>query len=388
MALVRLKGVSMLRIAPNSTVRRNHAATGRQANRLRVGFVPLCDCAPLVVAQEFGFFRRHGLTVELHREIGWATIREKLVHGQLDAAHALAAMPLAATLGFGTIPCPSLTALVLNRQGNAITLARRFSKEGVTDARSFGDWVRRNPAAQPLIFGIVSLVSSHRHLLELWLAQAGLVAGKDFHLVVVPPPQMPDHLKSGHLAGYCVGEPWNSVAVEAGLGWCPATSADLAPGHPEKVLMVRERFASDRAKEHLRLVAAAAEACEFCSDPAHHDELARLLAQPGFVNVPAELIRRSFSGEFKTSQNGVARSECFTVYAGDGVNVPSSALGHWILRHLLPAAATGHLSAEGTADLVRRAYRSDLFEKATESSTQPSTYHENHSSNERELTPA
>jgi ABC-type nitrate/sulfonate/bicarbonate transport system substrate-binding protein len=354
----------MSRLAPSRIVRQNRAAPRPASVRLRVGFVPLCDCAPLVVALEHGLFRRNGLAVGLSREIGWATILEKLVHGQLDAVHALAAMPLAATLGLGSVACPSLTALVLNRQGNAITLARSWAKLGVTDARSFGQQVRHRPPDQPLVFGIVSPVSSHRHLIELWLAQAGLVAGRHFHLAVVPPPQMPAHLKAGHLAGYCVGEPWNSVAIESGLGWCPATSADLAAGHPEKVLMVREHFAEEKAKQHLRLEAAVAEACNYCAEPANHDDLARLLARPEYVNAPASLIRRSFSREFKTHLRCDPRPERLTLYAGDDVNVPTPALGQWILRHLIPASATAHLDAESETRLVRATYRSDLFEQA------------------------
>lgn len=354
----------MPRSAPNRIAPRPAAVTGRNSRPLRVGFVPLCDSAPLVVAQEHGFFRRHGLAVELRRELGWAAIREQVVHGRLEAAHALAAMPFAATLGLGTFACPSLTALILNHQGNAITLAHPLALEGVEDARSFGDWVRRTRPAAPPVFGVVSMVSSHRYLLRLWLEQAGLAEGRDVHLVVVPPPQMPAHLKTGTLAGYCAGEPWNSVAIEAGLGWCVATSADLAPGRPEKVLMVREGFAEERAEEHLRLVAALAQACEFCADPTQHDGLAQLLAGRAYVNAPAGLIRRSFGCGFKDRPKSLARPERFTIYAGNDANVPTPELGHWVLRHLLPAEATRHLSHAAAAALVARVFRGSVFVEA------------------------
>lgn len=358
----------------------------RKVAVLRVGFVPLCDCAPLVVAQEQGFFSRYGLNVELVREVGWATVRDKIVHGQLDAAHALAAMPFAATLGIGSAATPCVTGLVLNLQGNAITLAQSFWNAGVRDARTFGAEVRRRQNGEPLSFGIVSPVSSHRHLLELWLRSAGLESGTDYRLAVVPPPQMPAHLKAGHLAGFCVGEPWNSVAIEAGLGWCPATSADLAPEHPEKVLLVRERFAAEYPEDHRRLIAALRDACTFCADPDTHDDLAGLLADRRYVNAPAALIRRSLSGSFFPAKGQVASPAPLTLFNGGDTNVPTVARGAWVLRHLIPAA--DRLPAAAFNSLVRRVFRPALFASAAQLNPYSLELNDNQSKNETECVPA
>ncbi len=358
----------------------------RQVTPLRVGFVPLCDCAPLVVAHEQGFFHRYGLQVELVREMGWATVREKVVHGQLDAAHALAAMPFAATLGIGTVATPCLTGLVLNLQGNAITLAKSFWQAGVRDAQTFGAEIRRRKPNAPLVFGIVSTVSSHRHLLELWLRSAGLKPETDYRLVVVPPPQMPAHLKAGHLAGFCVGEPWNSVAIEAGLGWCAATSAELAPEHPEKVLLVRERFATDRPAEHLRLIAALRAACAACADPETHDDLADLLADRRYVNAPAALIRRSLSGHFFPAQGETMLPAPFTVFHGQTTNVPTAARGAWVLRHLIPDAA--RLPSQRFHGLVRQVFRPEIFESAEKLNPHSLELNDRESENETNCVPA
>ena len=346
---------------------------------LRVGFVPLCDCAPLVVAQERGFFCRYGLNVELVREVGWATVRDKIVHGQLDAAHALAAMPFAATLGIGSVATPCVTGLVLNLQGNAITLAQTFWKAGARDAQTFGAEIRRRNHREPFVFGIVSPVSSHRHLLELWLRSAGLNPETDYRLAVVPPPQMPAHLKAGHIAGFCVGEPWNSVAIEAGLGWCPATSGDLAPEHPEKVLLVRERFATERREEHRRLVAALRDACVFCAERENHDDLSALFAERRFVNVPAVLIRRSLSGSFFSANSEVTSPSPFILFYGEGINVPTAARGAWVLRHLIPDAA--RLKPGASASLVRQVFRPSIFESAQKLNPHLLELHENESEN-------
>jgi ABC-type nitrate/sulfonate/bicarbonate transport system substrate-binding protein len=323
--------------------------------------------------------------VELVREVGWAMVREKIVLGQLDAAHALAAMPFAATLGIGAVATPCVTGLVLNLQGNAITLAQTFWKAGGRDAQTFGAEIRRRNHREPLVFGIVSPVSSHRHLLELWLRSAGLQPETDYRLAVVPPPQMPAHLKAGHLAGFCVGEPWNSVAIEAGLGWCPATSAELAPEHPEKVLMVRQRFATGQREEHLRLIAALRDACACCADSETHDELAVLLAGRHFVNAPAALIRHSLSGTFFSTPGTPTSPAPLTVFHGGDTNIPTIARGAWVLRHLIPRAA--QLPAGEFNALVRQVFRPSLFESAQKFTPHPLELHENESAYQTSCVP-
>jgi len=327
-----------------------------------VGFVPLCDCAPFVVGAEAGLFDRHGLDVELVREVGWASVRDKIAYGQLDAAHALAAMPFAATLGMGSAPCDSVTGLVLNLQGNAVSLSTRFWKEGVRDAESFGAFVRGQRPAGPLVFGIVSPVSSHRLLMQRWLSAAGLVAETDYQFAVVPPPQLPTLVRAGHLAGFCVGEPWNSVAIEQGLAWCPATSADLAPRHVEKVLFVTERFATQRREEHLHLIVALLEACRMCADPSRQKDISALLAERRYVNAPEDLILRSFQGACCSGTGARKEAGPFTVYHDSDSNVPTLERGDWVLKHLIPAQDP-ELSIQPDG-LVRKVFRADLFNAA------------------------
>jgi ABC-type nitrate/sulfonate/bicarbonate transport system substrate-binding protein len=336
--------------------------TSGRMQRLRVGFVPLCDCAPLVVAAEKGFFTGFGLNVELVREVGWATVRDKLVHGELDAVHALAGLPFAATLGVGTVPTPCLTALVLNLQGNAITLSNALWKEGVRDAETLGEWFRKERRRDPLTFGIVFPISSHRFLLEKWLRLADLQPERDVRFVVAPPPQMPDNLRAGHIAGFCAGEPWNSVVVQSGDGWCPATSADLSPNHPEKVLAVRSQFVEEQPEVHLRLVAAVLAACKYCANPANHDEVAALLSQRRYVNAPVELVRRSFGDHFNPGHGRPESPGPFTVYHHGDSNEPTTERGSWVLRNCLPGVVPG----SGFSRIVQQVFRSDLHLQAKE----------------------
>lgn len=299
---------------------------------LRVGFVPLNDCAPLAVAQELGLFDKHGLKVELRRELGWATIRDKIIHGELDAVHALAAMPVAAALGLGSIPCECVSGLVLSLHGNAITLSIDLREKGVRNAATLRDEIQKNRAQKKYTFGVVCPFSSHNFLLRQWLANGGINPERDVQIVVVPPQQMVANLKAGNLDGYCVGEPWNSVAVQRGIGWCAAVGSEIAPGHPEKVLMVRRGFDDQHHEEHLGLIAALVEACAFCDQKENTHEVARILAQPEYLNLPMEILSPSLRGEFEVAGRKVERLADFQIFHRNDANEPSQDKVAWIIR--------------------------------------------------------
>ena len=337
--------------------------SAKTAPPLRLGFVPLTDCAPLVMAQELGLFKRFGLCVQLSCELGWATVRDKIVHGELDAAHALAAMPLAASLGLGSVACECLTALVLNLNGNAITLSADLWKRGVRDGKTLREEIHRTRREKIFTFGIVFPFSSHRQLLRNWLSAHGIDPERDVRFVVVPPPQMVANLKAGHLDGFCVGEPWNSLAVSAHAGWIAATSAELDPGHPEKVLMVRGDFAVKRNDEHLALIAALHEACEFCNQPENRAHIAATLARPEFVGVPEEILKRALAGQLDCG-NGVTRHvHDFFIFHGDGVNEPVSKQAAWALQ-LVRDSGLCPVPAQFNFALGRKIYRADLYHQA------------------------
>lgn len=336
------------------------AVSTRGSRKTRIGFVPLCDCAPIVLAQELGIFARHGLRIELVREVGWATVRDRLIHGDLDASHALAPMPFAATLGIGCVATPCVTGLVLNLNGNAITLSKQLWKADVRDGASLANYAKSGRKDQPLTFGIVSPMSSHRHILESWLRRAGLDPERDVRFVVVPPPQMPGNLKAGHLDGFCSGEPWNSVAIRAGDGWCPVTSSQLLPDHVEKVLMVRRRFVEERPEEHLAILSALIEACAVCETKEGREAAVDLLARPSYVNAPAALIRRSFDGLFDFGNGREEAVDGFMRFHANNANDPDAEKGTWVVRHCL----AGRVAASGYTALVQQVFRRDLYLQA------------------------
>jgi ABC-type nitrate/sulfonate/bicarbonate transport system substrate-binding protein len=198
---------------------------------LRIGFLALTDAAPLIVAEQRGFFAQHGLRVTLEREVGWATIREKILYGELDAAQAPAPMLWSAQLGLGCAAHPVLTAFVFNLGGNALTLSNKLYDEGVRDAETLRVVARKRRGESRLTIGVVFPFSSHHLHLRRWLSGAGLVPDQDVRIAIVPPAQMFRNLEAGTIDGYWSGEPWNSIAVRAGVGWCPTWSAAQAPGH-------------------------------------------------------------------------------------------------------------------------------------------------------------
>lgn len=331
---------------------------------LRIGFIPLTDASPLIVAQTQGFFSRRGLDVRLSREVGWATVRDKIIYRELDASHAVAPMVMAATLGLGCLPTPCVTAYVLNAHGNAITLSSALWERGVRDAVSLREEITRTRHERLLVLGVVFACSAQNILLRDWLRGARIDPDKDVRIVVVPPAQLHRNLAAGTLDGYCVGDPWNSLAVREKTGWIAATSAELSPGHPEKILMVREDFAINRPEEHLALVAALAEAASLCDQPEFRPELVKLLARPEYLDVPARILSPALVGPLALgAERGTADASDYIRFHREEACLPSLARAQWIIdglvRHgLVPKGQTI------PPDLARRTFRADLFAQA------------------------
>jgi len=329
---------------------------------LRVGFLALSDAAPFAVAEQRGLFVKHGVRVQLSREIGWATIREKIIFGELDAAQAPAPMLWSTSLGLDSVACPVSTGLVLNLHGNALTLSERLWAAGIRDTTTLREEARRRSGERKLIFGVVFNFSSHHVLLRAWLRKAGIDPDRDVRIVVVPPAQMFRNLAAGTIDGYCAGEPWNSLAVREKVGWCPTWSAAQQPGHVEKVLMVTERFAETRANEHLALIAALVEACAWCDEPANREPLAQLLARSCYINQSAHIIAPALTGAFDCGHERSESVPDFFVFHAGCANRPSIAKASTVQRELIEAAL---LPAGSASDqLPPRLFREDIYNRA------------------------
>jgi len=330
--------------------------------KLRLGFVPLTDCAPLVMAQELGLYSKYGLNVDLSRELGWATIRDKIIHRELDAAHALATMPVTISLGLGSVACECVTGMVLNLNGNAITLSNDLWKRGVRDGKTLRAEITRARREKMFTFGVVFPFSSHRHLLRKWFSAHGIDPEHEVRIAVVPPPLMVQNLKAGHLDGFCVGEPWNSLAVQSRVGWIAATSAELDPLHPEKVLLTRSDFAAARPSDHVALIAALLEACEYCDRPENHAEIIATLARPEFVGAPETALRHGIDGEIDFGHDLERVMREFCIFHRDGANEPSGDKAAWVLELV---RSSGLCQDPGAINFsfARKIFRQDIFEQ-------------------------
>ena len=338
-----------------------HEKTHPHRRPLRLGFVALSDCAPLAMAAELELFSKYGIDVELHREVGWATVRDKIIYGELDAAHAPAGLVVAASCGLGSVQTECVTGLVLNLHGNAITLSQSLWQRGVRDGATLRREVARG--GEPLTFGVVHAYSAHSFLLRHWLRAHHIEPERDARIVVVPPGQVHGNLRAGHLDGFCVGEPWNSLAVMTKTGWCAATSEELAPRHPEKVLMVRRDFAERSEREHLALIAALIEACAFCAQPENRERLIETLAQPQYVGVPIQALRMAMTGTFDYGHGRIEKQSAVHIFSGTDVNEPTPAKAAWVIENLLVSGVvkdTSLVPAERAAEW----FRADIFHQA------------------------
>jgi ABC-type nitrate/sulfonate/bicarbonate transport system substrate-binding protein len=270
---------------------------------LRLGFIPLTDCAPLLVAEEIGLFDSVGLRVSLSAETAWAALRDKLAFGALDAAHLLGPMPIALAAGLDGVQAQLTVAAGLGANGNTLTLSQALATElgrftPPLAATAFAGALRRRASAgaPPVTLAVVFPYSSHNYLLRSWLAAGGLDPDRDLRLLVVPPPMMPARLQDGSIDGFCAGEPWGSQAAALGIGSIALSSGDIWPNHPEKVLAFAADYALRDPESAIACTAAIIGAARWLDDPANHAEAVDILQRRAFESIEAPVIAAAFAG--------------------------------------------------------------------------------------------
>jgi ABC-type nitrate/sulfonate/bicarbonate transport system substrate-binding protein len=276
---------------------------------VRIGFMPLVDAAIVVVAVDKGFAAAEGLDVVLVREVSWSNIRDRLAIGHYDAAHLLAPMSIAATLGLRQVKVPLVATLNLAANGNAITVSpslhARFlgAADGdiadpLVSARALRAIVSEDEkrGAEPLTFAMTFPFSMHNYQLRYWMAQGGVDPDKDLRLVVLPPPFMAENLANGQVDGFCVGAPWNAVAVEAAKGVILHPGSMIFNPAPEKTLAICESTADRDPWLVSALIRACLKAADFVTAPDNRAEVAAILARPDRVGVDPKTLRRILDG--------------------------------------------------------------------------------------------
>ncbi|WP_166442843.1 CmpA/NrtA family ABC transporter substrate-binding protein [Phragmitibacter flavus] len=337
--------------------------TASRHKPVRIGFIALTDCAPLLVADALGLFVKQGVEVELSLEIGWATVREKILYGQLDAAHSIVGLGLPLRLQQNGISCPAIVPFVFSLNGNAITLSMDMWRRGVRDAASFAKLIRSTPQ-RLFTLGIVAQTSSHNFLMRRWLMSGGIDPNKDVRLVVLPPTQMVGALSAGLIDGFCVSDPWNSLAVSRGVGWCPVISEDLMPGHPDKVLVTTETFADERKVEHDGVLRALYESCVFCDKISNREQVVEIILSSGYLRASREILRAALVGPFDNGVKPREDVESFYIFHRDGANQPTHSKGAWLLNEFLAHGLIPPGMRELAAIEVKKCYRPDLYHAA------------------------
>lgn len=350
------------------------------AHELTIGFLPLVDACLPILAREHGFAEEQGLSLTLARDMSWATVLDRLLYGYSDAAHLIAPLAIATTLGRGRPAVPLSVPFVLGLNGNAITL-RTDLAERVNPGCRLGEPVavgralavvaaERKAAGRPLRFGVVHRYSSHNYMLRYWLAASGLCPDRDVETATVPPPFCADALEAGDVDGICVGEPWNSVAVERGVGRIVLVTAQIWRRGVEKVLALREPVLAERRDQIEALVRALIAAARHFVDPENWDRNAAILARPEYLDGNAALIRRAISDRLLVSR-GAEPVFCpdFMFQYREAANFPWVSQAEWLYTQMVRWNHTTFDPAE--ARKAARVFRPDVYRSALLGTAEP-----------------
>ncbi len=304
--------------------------------KIKLGFIPLTDCAPLVVAKEMGLFTKYGVDVELSKETSWANVRDKLLNGELQASHCLFSMPYSVYTGVGgKAGSEMLITMMLNNNGQAISLSKDFC--GEVGFKEF----KKVPAAvaevakrkKDITFAMTFPGGTHDLWLRYWLAATG-VQQKNVGIITIPPPQMVANMRVDNMEGFCVGEPWNGVAVAQNVGFTHVTSQDIWKHHPEKALVANKTFATTRRADLKNVMKAILEACKWLDVPANRKKAAAWLTKPYYVNAPLAVIEARLAGSYDIGCDLGAQKykDDFMMFHNNGfVNMPRKAHGIFVL---------------------------------------------------------
>ncbi len=347
----------------------------KRAPYLRVGYIPLADAAALIIAVDKGFAAAEGLDIELVREVSWSNVRDRLNIGQFDAAHLLSPVAIASSLGLGHVRVPIVAPLNLGLNGNAITVTTALHRAlaehadgDITDprvsARALAAVVaeRKRKGHDPLTFGMTFPYSMHNYQLRFWMASGGVDPDEDLRLVVLPPPFMVESIANGHVDAFCVGAPWNSVAVDLGIAHILHFGSEILERAAEKVLAVRASWASENPDLITKLIRAHAKAADFIEDVANREEVCRIIAAPNRVGVEPELIRRTLDGRLKASPDGTVRSsDRYLLIGRRGAARPDPVQAAWLYAQMV-RWGQAPMSAELLAE-AKAVFRPDLHDE-------------------------
>lgn len=343
------------------------------AKTLSIGFVPLVDACLPILAQEHGFAEDEGLNLRFVRDLSWATVLDRLLYGHSDVAHLVAPLAIATTLGRGRPAQPLAVPFVLGLNGNAITMRSDLAAQVCPPGR-LGDPVavggalktialERARAGKPLRMGVVHRYSSHNYMLRYWLAACGIRPDRDVEIDIVPPPFCADALEAGEVDAICVGEPWNSVAVERGVGTIVLATAQIWRRGVEKVLAMREQVLNDKREAVVRLIRALCRAGKHFVDPANWDANSAILARSEYLDGSAALIKGAISDKLLLAKGGeLVHYPDFMFQYREAANFPWVSQAEWLYTQMV--RWDGLEFSPQDAQRAAKVFRPDVYRSA------------------------
>jgi nitrate/nitrite transport system substrate-binding protein len=302
-----------------------------EKEEVRIGFIPLTDCASVVMASVLGFDKKYGVKIIPTKEASWAGVRDKLVNGELDFAHVLYGLIYGVHLGTSGPKKDMAILMTLNQNGQAITLSKKLADKGAVDAASLAKLMATDK--RDYTFAQTFPTGTHAMWLYYWMASVGINPLKDAKVITVPPPQMVANMRVGNMDGYCVGEPWGHRAIADGIGITASTTQDIWPDHPEKVLGTTAEFAKKYPNTARAVTAAILDASKWIDAGLQNKmKMAETIADKAYVNTSVDVINQHILGRY---QNGLGKTwddkNHMKFYADGQATFPYLSDGMWFL---------------------------------------------------------
>ncbi len=340
-----------------------------EKTEVKIGFIPLTDCASVVMAAELGLDKKYGVKIVPSKEASWPGVRDKLVNGELDFAHVLYGLIYGVQLGIGGPKKDMAVLMTLNRNGQAITLSKKLADAGAVDGASLAKVMAGHP--REYTFAQTFPTGTHAMWLYYWLAANGINPMTGAKVITVPPPQMVANMRVGNMDGFCVGEPWNHRAIIDGIGITATTTQDIWKDHPEKVLGTTAEFVQKNPNTARAVTAAILEASKWIdSGLSNKNKMAETIAARAYVNTGVDAINQRILGRY---QNGLGKTwddpNFMKFYDGGAVNFPYLSDGMWFLtQHKRWGLLKSHPDYLGVAKAVNRI---DIYKQAATASKTP-----------------
>lgn len=344
-----------------------------EKKEVRIGFIPLTDCASVVMASVLGIDKKYGVTILPSKESSWAGVRDKLVNGELDCAHALYGLVYGVHLGVSGRQKDMAVLMGLSQNGQAITLSKKLADQGAVDGAGLAKLMARQKAqdGRAYTFAHTFPTGTHAMWLYYWLATHGIDPMQDTKVITVPPPQMVANMRAGNMDGFCVGEPWGHRAIMDGIGITATTTQAIWPDHPEKVLATTADFVRAYPNTARAVTAAILEAGRWIdASVAHQTTMAETIAAKSYVNTSVDAIQQRILGRY---QNGLGKTwddpHPLRFYNDGAVNFPYLSDGMWFLtQHKRWGLLKDHPDYAGVAKAINRI---DIYQQAASAAKVP-----------------